>query len=330
MLTEPRSVYRPYLYPQAYDFFLRQQQSHWLWTEVQMTSDVKDFRERLTEDEKQVVIRILRLFTQTELTVEEYWTSKVSQWFRHPEVQQMAATFGSFEAIHISAYDHLSQTLGLPESEYQEFLHEPAMRDRQERLASILDTSESIEDRIRSLAVFSAFTEGVSLFASFATLLNFSRRGLLKGVADIVSWSSKDESLHSEGGCWLARTLIQENPSVWTDDLKKSIYQAARDAVELEDGYLEYVFKGVTVEGVTLPALKAFVRHRANTKLQDLGLKSNWRNLDRGLVNSITEWYDLLVSGKSHHDFFSRKDANYAKGVADFSKVNFDEVVYDV
>jgi ribonucleoside-diphosphate reductase beta chain len=242
MLIEPRVYYKPFKYPEAYGFFLKQQQAHWLWTEVNMGPDIKDYNENLTDDEKKVVIRILRLFTTIEIDAEEYWSSNVAKWFKHPEIQQMAATNGAFESIHIAAYDHLSTSLGLPMSEYAEFLKNPAMKAKKDKLSEILSDTETLEGKARSLAVFSAFTEGVSLFSSFAVLMNFSRFNKLKGVANIVSWSVRDEGLHSDAGCWLFRILIAENSQIWTDEFKKTIYQAAREVVELEDEYIDAVF----------------------------------------------------------------------------------------
>lgn len=330
-IFQNRVTYKPFYYPQAYQYFITQTQAHWSHTEVPMISDIKDFRETLTEDEKQVIIRILRLFTQTEVTVGEYWTANIAQWFPHPEIQQMALTFGAMEMIHVSAYNHLNETLGLPESEYLEFLKEPSMIARQESLhsATIAARNGGKVEKLLALAVFSAFTEGVSLFSSFATLLNFSRRGVMKGVADIVNYSIRDESLHSEAGVWLFRTALAENPDLWSKETKQKVYQAARDAIDIEDAYIDYVFKDVSIEGVTPGQLKAFTRHRANVKLGDLGLKMNWKGLDKEEVRSLTRWFDVISAGRSTSDFFSRTVSEYSKNMIDFNKINFEEDVYE-
>ena len=323
MLTEPRVYYKPFKYSEAYEFFLKQQQAHWLWTEVNMGPDIKDYNENLSEDEKKVVIRILRLFTTIEIDAEEYWSSNVAKWFKHPEVQQMAATNGAFESIHIAAYDHLSTSLGLPLSEYEEFLKNPAMKAKKDKLSKVLLDTETLEGKARSLAIFSGFMEGVSLFSSFAVLMNFSRFNKLKGVANIVSWSVRDEGLHSDAGCWLFRALMEENPDIWTDEFKKTIYQAAREVVELEDEYIDAVFHEAQIEGISPKQLKAYVRYRANTKLQDLGLKTNWKNIDSESVKEITNWFDILSAGNEHSDFFALKSTAYSKGHVDWSKIVF-------
>lgn len=322
ILTE-RLTYKPFHYPQAYQYFLKQQQAHWLWTEVNMASDIKDFNEKLTEHEKQVITRILQLFTVTEITVGEYWSQYIAKWFPHPEIQQMALTNAGMEQIHISSYDYLNASLGLPDAEHELFLKIPAMKSRQDALNNILQNTNTTEEKLKALAVFSAFCEGVSLFSSFATLMNFSRFNKMKGVAQIVSFSSKDESLHSEGGIYLFNQLKEENLHLWTDEFKKTIYQAARDAVELEDAYIDYVFQDQEIEGLSPKQLKAYIRFRADTKLQELGLKRNWKNLNMEDARSVTEWYDMMVTGNEHTDFFSSRPTSYSKGHVNWNSIDF-------
>lgn len=329
MITIPRAVYRPFSYPKAFEYFTKQAMAHWVPSEVSMASDIRDYNEKLTDAEKSVVIKILRLFTTLEIDAEEYWAGHVAKWFPHPEIQQMASLNGGMEAIHIWGYDYLSQSLNLPLSEYEEFLKDPAMLAKKERLGSILESTETIEEKALSLAVFSAFTEGVSLFSSFAVLMSFSRFGKLKGVANIVAWSVRDESLHSEAGCWLFRTLVEEMPEIMTESLKSKIVEAARSTVSLEDDYIDSVFSEGEIEGLSPKDLKAYVRYRANTKLEDLGLKRNWKNLDIDSVKKITDWFDIMVSGGEHADFFALRSTSYSKGHISWNDINFDERKYE-
>ncbi len=71
----------------------------------------------------------------------------------------------------------------------------------------------------------SAFTEGVNLFSSFAILMSFQLRNLMKGTGQIVEWSVRDESLHSKAGCWLFRTMVEEMPEL-NEGMEAQIYDA--------------------------------------------------------------------------------------------------------
>jgi ribonucleoside-diphosphate reductase beta chain len=210
-LLKTRVTYSPFEYQQAYDYFLKQQMAHWLFLEVQMGADIDDWKMKLTETDKSVISNILKGFTQAEVVIGDYWSNKVANWFKKPEVQMMANTFAGFETIHAAGYSYLEESLGI--QNYEAFLYDPAAKAKIDRL---IDTKGKSKREIAlSLAIFSAFNEGVNLFSSFAVLMSFSQRNMLKGLGQIVSWSIRDESLHSEAGCWLFRTFIEENPDIW-------------------------------------------------------------------------------------------------------------------
>lgn len=315
-LLTPRATYAPFEYDQAYKYWELQQQSHWLHSEVAMASDINDWKLNLTDSEKNVIGNILKGFTQSEVFIQEYWSQMIAKYFKKPEIQMMAASFASMESIHAVAYAYLNQSLGL--EDFSAFLHEPTAKAKIDRL--IETKGKSKEEIARSLAIFSAFNEGVNLFSSFAILLNFSRFNKMKGLGQIIAFSIKDESLHSEAGCWLFRTLIQEYPDIWTDDLKKDIYDAARTTIELEDAFIDKAFELGEIEGLTSKDMKAFIRHRCNAKLGDLGLKSNWKNIDKDTLKRV-EWFDILSSGVSMQDFFSGRVSDYSKGGKDWSTI---------
>lgn len=191
-LLDKRLIVLPFEYPIAFDYWTKQQQSHWLPSEVQLGSDVLDWTTRLTESEKEVVGRTLKGFTQIEVIVQDYWSTKVRRWFKKPEIQMTAAAFANMEGIHQQAYSYLQETLGM--TDFAAFLHEPAAKAKIDRVMQTVGKSK--EEIALSLAVFSAFTEGVNLFSSFAILMSFSRRNTLKGIGQIVAWSVRDESLH--------------------------------------------------------------------------------------------------------------------------------------
>lgn len=315
-ILTPRPTYAPFEYDQAYKYWVQQQQSHWLHTEIAMGPDINDWKTVLTDAERNVIGHTLKGFTQSEVFIQEYWGRYVSKWFKKPEIQMMAAAFSSFESIHAVSYAYLNQSLGL--EDFDAFLHEPTAKAKIDRL--IEAKGKSKQDIARSLAVFSAFNEGVSLFSSFAILLNFSRYNKMKGLGQIISFSIKDESLHSGAGCWLFRTLVSEHPEVLTNELREEIYEAARITVSLEDAFIDKAFEFGPIQGLEVEELKTFIRFRTNTKLGDLGLKKLWKNLDQNALDRL-QWFDVMSAGVSHADFFAQRVTDYARGTMDFSTI---------
>ena len=313
LLTE-RIVYKPFEYPEAHDYWLKQQQAHWIHTEVPMMSDVNDWKQNLTKTEKNIIGSILKGFAQTETVVNDYWTGLVTKWFRKPEIIAMATTFGAMETIHAEAYSLLNEELGL--DDFSEFLEDETTMAKIETLMDVRDSFNGEIDwheRAKSLAIFSAFTEGVNLFSSFAVLLSFKMRNKLKGVGQIVEWSIRDESMHSDAGCWLFRTLLLEHPELNTPELEAAINEAALLSLKLELDFIEKVYELGDLEGCNKDDLIHFIKNRVNTKLGDLGYKPIIDNVDMTAVDRM-KWFDHLSAGKQHTDFFASRVTNYSKG----------------
>jgi len=309
-LFDERIPYKPFEYPEYYtEGWLKQAQAFWLHTEIPMSGDVKDWNERLTAEEKHLVGNILLGFAQTECAVSDYWTQKVVGWFPKHEIQQMAMMFGSQETIHAVAYSYLNETLKL--EDYEAFLHEPATADRFDNLVAY-----NGDDPVgigTSLAIFSAFAEGVSLYSAFAVLYSFQLRNLLKGIGQQMKWSVRDESLHSKMGCQLFRHMCEEDSSL-LDACKEDIYLAAKTMVELEEKYIDKMFEMGDIEGMRSFDLKQFIRKRANDKLQELGYTDKRRlfNYDKqGAAN--LDWFFHLTGGHTHTDFFAVRPTDYSK-----------------
>lgn len=322
MLTDKRATYKPFEYPEFYEVAQLQMNEHWVKNDVTgMSSDVHDWNTLLSAKDKHVIGQILKGFTQMEVVVADYWSSQVHQWFPKPEVSAMALTFGAMEVVHADAYDLLNSELGL--EDYEAFLHDPVTKNK---LDMLIATGESIEEKALSLAIFSAFTEGVLLFSSFAILLSFCTKNRMKALRSIITWSAKDEDLHSRGGNLLFRKLVDENPHIWTDDLKSKIYGAAEVAVELEEAYIEKAFEMGNLSVIqenkeiafTADIMKNFIKHRTNLKLGDMGLKACWE-IDQELLRSM-DWFDDMTSSDQAFDFFATRTGSYSKG-NDWSKM---------
>jgi len=309
-LFDERIAYKPFEYPEYYtEGWLPQAQAFWLHTEIPMSGDVKDWNERLTPAEKHLVGNILLGFAQTECAVSDYWTQKVVSWFPKHEIQQMAMMFGSQETIHAVAYSYLNETLGL--EDFEAFLHEPATADRFENLVSYEG-----KDKVgiaKSLAVFSAFAEGVSLYSAFAVLYSFQLRNLLKGIGQQMKWSVRDESLHSKMGCQLFRHMCEETKGL-KKQCKDHVLEAANIMVDLELKYIDKMFEQGDIENLKKEDLKNFIKKRANEKITELGYAEGKGYFDFDATSaSALDWFYHLTGGVTHTDFFAIRPTDYSK-----------------
>ena len=305
-LLNTRDYYKPFDQPWMFDYYVQQNQMHWFPEDVPLHNDVKDWQE-LNDSEKNLLTQIFRLFTQSDVDVGSGYIDKYMRIFKKPEARMMMASFANMESIHQHAYSLLLDTVGMPEVEYKAFAEYEAMADKHEYINKIKVTAKDKESIAKALAVYSGFTEGLQLFSSFAILLNFPRFGKMKGMGQIITYSIRDESLHVEAMTKLFREFIKENIDLWTDDLKKQIYQACRDMVKLEDQFLNLVFKQGDIEGLTQDDMNKYIRYIADRRLLQLGLKPNYKVSKNPLT-----WLDDVL-GVEHQNFFEGRATSYMK-----------------
>jgi len=308
-LTDERNHFKPFNYPWAYDTWLKHEQSHWLHTEVPMSEDVKDWKNKLSDEEKQFLTHIFRFFTQGDIDVAGGYVRNYLPYFPQPEIRMMLSGFAAREALHIAAYSHLIETLGLPETTYNQFLDYQEMRDKHEYVMDLSSRNGTKESTAEHIAVFSAFTEGMQLFSSFIMLLNFPRTGKMKGMGQIVTWSIVDETMHAEGMIKLFRTYIEENKEIWNDELKGKIYTIAERMVQLEDKFIDLAFSMGAMEGLNSEDVKKYIRYITDRRLISLGLKGIMK-----VKKNPLPWVEEMINAPTHTNFFENRATDYAKG----------------
>ena len=305
-LLEADPIYKPFRYPWAYDAWLQQQRIHWLPEEVPLTDDVKDWNRNLSEAERNLLTQVFRFFTQSDVEVNNCYMRHYSRVFKPTEVQMMLAAFSNMETVHIAAYAHLLDTVGMPEAEYSAFLHYKEMRDKYEFLQSC--ASGDKRQIARTLAVFGGFTEGLQLFASFAILLNFPRFNKMKGMGQIIQWSVRDESLHTASIIRLFHTFIEENPEVRDKAFEDELSETCAKIVTMEDAFIDLAFELGAIEGLTADEVKSYVRSVADRRLKQLGLEP----LYNAPLNPLP-WLEPMIGGVEFTNFFENRATEYAK-----------------
>jgi ribonucleoside-diphosphate reductase beta chain len=305
-LLDHSIAYKPFRYPWAYEAWQLQQRIHWLPEEVPLGDDVKDWKKNLSPTEKHLLTQIFRFFTQADIEVNNCYMKHYSQVFQPTEIQMMLAAFSNMETIHIAAYSHLLDTLGMDEAEYLAFMKYKEMKDKYDYMQQF-----GCKDHVgiaTTLAVFGAFTEGLQLFASFAILLNFQRFGKMKGMGQIVTWSARDETLHTNSIVRLFRTFTQEFPEVWTDKLRADLREACDTIVGHEDAFIDLAFELGGVEGLGPDEVKQYIRFIADRRLTQLGLEPMYH-----IEQNPLPWLDEILNGVEHTNFFENRVTEYTR-----------------
>ena len=297
-------TYKPFYFPWAVDLTVKHEKAHWIEDEIDLSEDVNEWKNgRVTDIEKEYIVNILRLFTQSDVAVGQNYYDQFIPKFKNNEIRNMLGSFAAREGIHQRAYALLNDTLGLPDSEYHAFLEYKEMTDK---IDFMMDSEQETTRGLALSLAKTVFNEGVALFASFAMLLNFQRFGKMKGMGKVVEWSIRDESMHVEGNANLFRAFCQENLHIVDNEFKKEIYLMASDAVSLEDKFIELAYKLGDIDGLNSEDVKQYVRYITDRRLTQLGLKEIY-NVDKNPL----EWIEWVLNGADHTNFFENRVTEY-------------------
>ena len=319
-LLDSSGTYDVDRYGWAYEFWKRQQQTHWMGEEVPLGADLKDWASnRISTNERALLTQIFRFFTQSDIEVGDNYLKRFIPIFQPLSVQMMMAAFTNMETVHIDAYALLLKTLGMPKTEFEAFRGYAEMRAKTDYMHQF--GVATVADVARTLAMFGAFTEGMALFASFAMLLNFPRHNKMNGMGQIISWSVRDESLHCEGVIRLFHEWNRETGAV-TRAVRDDITDIAQTMVKLEENFVDLAFGLGEIDGMKPEEVRAYVRYVADWRLTQLGLSPTFGYFEgvEGGYNQVKPhplpWLMEILNGVEHANFFEQRATEYSKAAS--------------
>ncbi len=316
-------TYKPFKYPWAFDAWIKQQQMHWLPEEVPMTEDIQDWKHNLTANEKHLLTQIFRFFTQADVEVGGCYMDHYIHRFKPIEVKMMLMAFANMETVHMHAYSYLMNTVGMEDGEYSAFLQYKEMKDKYDYMKRF--NSDSHEDLAKTLGVFSAFVEGLQLFASFAMLMHFPRVNKMKGMGQIIAWSVRDESWHVENMITLYHAFKAENIKIASASFDNDLMQIAEEMVQHEFAFIDLAFKSGEIRGMSGCDIKEYIKYIANRRLNQLKLTPMYdmsQDAQNNYINPLP-WLDDILNAVEHTNFFENRATDYSRAATtgDWDKV---------
>lgn len=306
-------------YPTAIEFAEQQSSIIWFPDEIEVEKDLHDLKTNCTEAEYHGVISTLKLFTLYELNVgNDYWQNYVSKVFPRPDIQRMAATFSFMElGVHAPFYNKINEVLGLDTIDfYNSYKEDEVLTNRMNWIAKRTTKRDTVYNVLKSVGVFSMI-EGAILYSSFAFLKHFNSAGKNKliNINAGINFSAIDETLHSQAGAWLYRTLKKET----IDDeqlseqeraqLKSELIETAKVILEHESIIIDKIFEKGNIKGITNTQLKNFVESRLDICLENLG----YTGIFKPSYNPIKTWFYKDIESSTLHDFFSSQGNDYSR-----------------
>ncbi len=311
-IFEKRINLKPYEYPQLYEYVPAIRHSYWIHSEFNFTSDIQDFKSRLSDVERSAIKNTMLAISQIEVAVKSFWGDLYHRMPK-PEIGSVGATFAESEVRHADAYSHLLEILGL-NSEFKRLKKKPVIMKRVHYLETALKNSKSDDNKeyAESVLLFSLFIEHVSLFSQFLIIMAFNKhKNMLKGISNVVEATSKEEQIHGDFGIDLIKILQKEQPQWFTDEYRASIQEMCKKAYEAECDIVDWIFEEGEVDFLPKAVINEFIKNRFNKSLKSIGIDEIF-DVDQKLVLE-TEWFDDEIIGTKHGDFFVKRSINYSK-----------------
>ena len=311
-IFEKRINLKPYEYPQLYEYVPAIRHSYWIHSEFNFTSDIQDFKSRLSAPEQSAIKNTMLAISQIEVAVKSFWGDLYHR-IPKPEIGSVGSTFAESEVRHADAYSHLLEILGL-NSEFKALKKKPAIMKRVQYLEAALKNSKSDDNKeyAEAILLFSLFIEHVSLFSQFLIIMAFNKhKNMLKGISNVVEATSKEEQIHGDFGIDLIKILQNEHPEWFTSEYKTYIQNVCKEAFEAEQHVVDWIFENGELDFLPKAVVNEFLKNRFNKSLESIGIDKVFE-VDEKLV-SETEWFDDEIIGTKHGDFFVKRSINYSK-----------------
>lgn len=306
-IFDKRVAYKPFEYPEVLGYVDAINAAYWLFTEFNFTSDIQDFKVKLTNQERTVVKNTLLAISQIEVDVKTFWM-KLHNHVPKPEFNDVGASYGESEVRHSRAYAHLLEILGLND-EFEKLLEVPAIKGRVKYLSKHI---ESRENFVKSLILFTLLIENVSLFSQFAIIRSFQhKQNVLKGVDNVIQATMLEEEIHGQFGAYLVGLIREEHPELFTEESKKDIEQACLQAYEAECGVLDWIFAEGELDFLSVDSVKEFIKYRFNDSLKMIGFDPLFE-VDREVLAPL-QWFIDEIVVSVQHDFFNKRPTSYTK-----------------
>lgn len=309
----------PDLYPWTDAFIKSMLESRWTDSEFSFSSDVQDFKVKLSEQERNVIVRSLSAIAQIEISVKTFW-AKIGDNLPHPSIKDLGYVMASTEVVHGRAYRRLLKVLGI-NSVIEENLKLECMQGRVNYLRKYTHKFHSNNRRqfIYSLILFTLFVENVSLFSQFYVVNWFNKQNLLKDTGVQIDYTSKEEDVHAKVGIKIINTIREEFPEYFDKELEDRIAHESIEAFNAESKIIDWIlgdFEGNDL--LSKDVLKEFIKNRINDSLDAIGFEKPFE-IDSELV-SKTMWFDERMLSNGQSDFFYARPVEYSKSNKSFNE----------
>lgn len=299
--SENRFVLFPVKYHDIWQMYKTAASVFWVPNEVDLTKDVDEWNNVLTEDERYFIKNVLAFFSSSDSIVNENLAARFLNEIQVPEAKAFYGFQIAIEVIHQEMYSLMIDTYVKDSQEkhklFNSIFNVPTIKKKADwAMKWIEDKSASFATRLIAFAI----VEGIFFSSSFASIYWLKERGLMPGLCLSNEFISRDEGLHCEFAILLYSYIKNRLP-------QETVHEIFKKATEIECEFVEDSLR-VRLIGMNSDLMCEYVKFCSDRLLQQLG-------------------YDKLYNAHNPFPFMERiglsnKTNFFEHYVADYSKAN--------
>ncbi|MFY8214610.1 MAG: ribonucleotide-diphosphate reductase subunit beta [Flavobacterium sp.] len=312
--NKDRFVIFPIKHQDIWEYYKKQEACIWTAEEIDLHTDLNDWNNKLSDDEKYFVKHILAFFAASDGIVNENLAENFVSEVQYPEAKFFYGFQIMMENIHSETYSLLIDTYVKDEAEKNELFHAievfPAIKEKAEWALRWI-SSESFAERLIAFAA----VEGIFFSGSFCSIFWLKKRGLMPGLTFSNELISRDEGMHCDFAVHLHNNHLVNKVS------KARITEILTDALSIERRFITESLP-VSLIGMNANLMTQYLEFVTDRLLVELGC-------DRVYNSSNPFDFMDMISLQGKTNFFEKRVAEYQKaGVmntdADAQKISFD------
>jgi len=296
---------KPIVYPELWKQYKNHESLEWKSEDISPEKDKSDFN-KLLPSEKHCLKEVLAFFACADFIVMENLEHNFISECHIPEINMFYTFQARIEQVHSEVYANLIDDLIDDPAEKKRLFnsvenHPIIMKKAQwmgkymvkrENETNIFNTS--YPERLISFAC----TEGIHFSSSFAYLLYFKSKGILKQVTLSNELISRDEGLHAVFACIISYFIRAIMPS------QEVAHRIIKEAVEIECQSVDHSLPK-KMEGMNSDLMKIYVKNTANILCEQMGYDTIYDN-----VYNPFDWMELQIH-TIKSNFFEQRPSEY-------------------
>ena len=311
----------PLKYQWAYDLYKTMKANHWEPEDIPMQKDCEHWRDStgfITDIDRWIIKMAIGYFSAAEGIVGDNILHVIRENVTAPELKLVLGRHAHEENIHADSLVYMISSLGINPHECEAMFEDIPTIDQ--KTSFVVNNSRALrrddldltdlsdkQELAKNMFLFGQCMEGTQFYGLFGMVLSLYRQNKFPGIGQMFRYTLRDESNHIELLRNLLMDLAEENPDIWTPELREDLRSLMKEAITLEKQFIEDCLP-VNALGLSSEEFKTYIDYIGDRRLEGVGLEP----LNPGISNPFP-WLAEMMDIKKEQNFFEGRVTEYQK-----------------